>query len=128
MIAKTLVVASLLFVCGVASAARQSVVAMQPVPTQIIQSAKEAGVWTGRKRELDLKYNETRTRVNVSVSTMSRFTGAPKPLPKAVRQVQATAKFRLQVTSEGTLATGVKQRGQVWQRILRASAPPASSR
>ncbi len=129
MIAKALVLASaILFSSVVAHAtSRQGIVAFPPVREQIRQSAVRAGVWNGDKPKLKLRYNKDKTKVNASVSTLSDFTGAPQRLPEPVRQVQATAKFKIQRLPDGPLATGVRQPGGVWQRILRASAPTASA-
>ena len=131
MIAKSLVLASAILLSAVASvahaASRQGIIAFAPVREQIRRSAVRAGLWNGDRPQLKLRYNKDKTKVNASVSSMSRFTGAPEPLPEPVRQVDATAKFRIQTLPDGKLATGVRQRGGVWQRIYRASSPTASA-
>jgi hypothetical protein len=102
----------------------RGIVAMPSVRNQIKVNAQAAGRMQPGTT-LRLKYNASKTQVTASLWNKSNFNGGPVPLAKPVRMESATATFNVRQTSEGKLATPVKQGGQVWQGIMRALAPQA---
>ncbi len=116
---KLLMVAAFLFPVAAQAAPIRAILPFAPVKSQIASAATQAGFTLGKGEKLSIRtlskgsFNKPG---EVEAKILSKFSIVPGgPVGE---HVIATAKFKTNNVVDGTIATGVKQEGQVWQRLL----------